>query len=231
VHEAASQELGRSKQPKTGPRRGLPFHAGMKMVGMERVRQPPLVFDWNDPAQGQLGRGAKLGSPPATHQFFLADQTQELVVLVEELLLAQLAYKPEGAHHRNLGRSGKLGGVAITSPRSIEELFGEEGRKQYLEHPLVEIGEQIRGLGQRMLLPASAARRVRVQFFEARPYEEPEAFPIDYPCGDIGGDFGQKVHQPIGGTGSDHWRGNDRERRRRLGRGLGEGPGLKDGLR
>jgi hypothetical protein len=39
---------------------------------------------------------------------------------------------------------------------------------------------------------------MRVQFFEARPYEEPEAFPIDYAGGDIGGGFGQKVHQPIG---------------------------------
>lgn len=135
MHEAASQGLGCRKQPKTGPRRGLPFHAGMKMVGMERGRQLPLVFDWNYPAQWQLGRGAKLGSLPATHQFFLTDQAQELVVLVEELLLAQLAYKPEGAHHRNLGRSGKLGGLAITFPRGFAELFGEKGRKEYLEHP------------------------------------------------------------------------------------------------
>jgi hypothetical protein len=45
------------------------------------------------------------------------------------------------------------------------------------------------------------------------------------------GNCPQKVHQQVGGTGSDQWRGNDRERRRRFGRGLGEGQGLNDGLR
>lgn len=64
-----------------------------------------------------------MSSLPTVHQLFTANQTKYLAIAVEKVLLSQLPHKAEGAHHRNLSRLGKLGGVAILSPRSAKKFL------------------------------------------------------------------------------------------------------------
>ena len=120
------------------------------------------------------------------------DLAKRLIVLVEKTFLSQLAHEPECTHDRDLGRRGESRSIAVSSSWCAQKVLGDEGCEQDLQHPLAEIGEQVRRVWWRQCSPAGT-RRSCVEFFETRPDEVPEAFAVDNADGDIGREPGEKT--------------------------------------
>jgi hypothetical protein len=168
---------------------------------------------------------------PSVQQLLAAHQAQRPITFVEKTFLPQLAYETEGAHHGDLGCGRQLRSVAIFSPRRAKKILGKQGREQDLEHPLAEIGEQVRRLGRRELLSMRPAGRCGIEFFETGPDEVPEAFAVEDADCHVGRELGEKTDQAVRDARRDCRGGDDGERRCRFGKCLGIGPDLQDGLR
>ena len=223
MHETESEGFGCREEPETGAWRRLVLYVWPNTIGVKRRRRLALAVDRNDPTQWKLGRATQMCGLPAVQEFFAAHQAQRPVTFVEKTFLPQLAYETEGAHHGDLSRGRKLRSVAIFSPRRAKNIFGKQGREQDLEHPLAEIGEQVRRLGRRELLSMCPAGRCGIEFFETRPDEVPEAFAVEDADCNVGRELGEKTDQALCGARRDSRGADDGERRCRFGKCLGIG--------
>jgi len=108
---------------------------------------------------------------------FAAHQAQRPITFVEKTFLPQLAYETEGAHHGTSAAAASSEALRY-SLRRAKKILGKQGREQDLEHPLAEIGEQVRRIGRRSFRRC-AGGRCGVKFFETGPDEVPEAFAVE----------------------------------------------------
>ena len=87
-------------------------------------------------------------SLPLLEKLRASDETKMRSRLVKGPCFLQLLHKSEGAHNRDLGCARELRRIPVMPTWRGEQFLWEFGRKQHLEHPLVQIRKKVSGLTQ-----------------------------------------------------------------------------------
>ena len=130
-------ELARSrKQPE----------AGAPSERLQRSSELSAFVAWQDPAVGPFVYGAEVRPLPTFQERLEPHEPQKAAALIKELLLFQLADQPEGAHDghvRGFRQSRRVAVLAAGNGLRQEFASVNVRREQDLQHPLVEVREQV----------------------------------------------------------------------------------------
>lgn len=149
---------------------------------------------------------------PPRQQLASPHEAQVRIGLVQVPLVPELLHEPERAHHRHLGRARELRRVAIAAPRRREQVVGQFGGEQHLQHPLVQVREQVGAVGRRVRQQASMLGAFSVEIVEARAAEHAQALGVDHADCHLGRVLLRELEHLPRDSRPDLARGHDRQR-------------------
>src|ERR1035437_9317067 len=223
--ESETQRIGGRKQPDAATRLGLGDSTALRYVC---VQLPQLPLD--DPSRRDVLRRLAIRGDPAFQQFIYANNVQKAGILVKESLDRELAHEPERAHQGHSRGFGHLGGIPEVSSRHGDQRFREALAKKNLQHPLVQIGEQVRQTFGRRRGAFQSADRFRVEHFQTLAGKQAKALGVDDPDAGIRRVPLPKLLDLLRYHGSHPLCRNNGDRHDGYRRAPREGSGLKDRL-
>jgi hypothetical protein len=128
-----------------GPRGREQRKAGPILVLQETFELLKGVATQHEPPGFFMGR-TLTGRLPSREQNLAADESQTGCGLVQKPLALEQLHEPIRRHHGDSSGAGELGGVSVVPARSRQELTRQLRGKKNLQHPLVQVGEEMNGL-------------------------------------------------------------------------------------
>src|ERR1017187_96029 len=112
---------------------------------VEADRIPESVFpSAKNPANPYFGHAPLICCQPAVHQFFDPYDSQPFVFFLKKSCFRELLDEAECAHYGNTGRFRQLRSALVASARCREIAFRNAWRQENLEHPLIQVGKELR---------------------------------------------------------------------------------------
>ena len=148
TYETKAETIARGEQPKAGS-----FARLLEVRAKNIVEMSWSVLRCEQPACPNLGGPALVDCAPAIEQLVDANEPEERFAVDQETFIAECGHKPGRTRYRNAGDLRERPGVhnGLIDARIVEgtehtQLRRQPVAQQHLQHPLPEVGKDVRSL-------------------------------------------------------------------------------------
>src|ERR1039457_2564731 len=152
----------------------------------------------DNPPSRDLLRCLAVGRNPQLQQLFDTGDLQLFFALIEESPVCELIYEPRCTHNGDVRDLSKLRRVPEVPSGNRDERLREALPDEDLQHPLVEVGKQVRYMLGQHDVSSHVAGRFRLKSFEAGARKRLESLGVNYPNSDLWCVAFGKLHEMLG---------------------------------